>query len=125
MDKGTVHQLHVPGRHLAVDERGIGLRATWHVERGFVNLSLWRNDRCVETFHLTPVEAGRLIGFLVSRLADAVPDPADASLAAVPPSAPGQPSPPSTAVKRLSGSLGSLRHDLAGALDRAANRLRP
>jgi hypothetical protein len=66
-----------PGRirHLAVDERGVGLRATWRVERGFVNLSLWRRDMCVETFHLTPVEASRLIAFLVDSLARAVPEP--------------------------------------------------
>ena len=124
MDTGSVHHLPLPGRHLAIDERGVGLRATWYLERGFVNLSLWRNDRCVETFHLTPVEAGRLIGFLVSRLADAVPDPSDGSLASVP-VATEQPSPPNTVVTRLSSSLGSLRHDLAEALDRAASRLRP
>lgn len=74
----TVEALYeVPGRirHLAVDDRGVGLRATWRVERGFVNLSLWRQDLCVETFHLTPAEASRLIGFLVDTLAGAVPPP--------------------------------------------------
>ena len=67
-----------PGRirHLAVDERGVGLRATWRFERGFVNLSLWRRDMCVEAFHLTPAEASRLIAFLVDGLARAVPEPA-------------------------------------------------
>ena len=67
-----------PGRirHLAVDERGVGLRATWRFEHGFVNLSLWRRDMCVETFHLTPAEASRLIAFLVDGLARAVPGPA-------------------------------------------------
>lgn len=63
-------------RHLAVDERGIGLRATWRLELGFVNLSLWRHDVCVETFRLTPAEASRLVGFLVEGLARAVPEPA-------------------------------------------------
>ena len=70
-------QYEAPGRirHLAIDERGVGLRATWRLERGFVNLSLWRRDMCVETFHLTPAEASRLIAFLVEGLAAAVPEP--------------------------------------------------
>ena len=69
MDAGAVY--HLPGysRHLALDERGVGLRATWHAEHGFVNLSLWSGNRCVQTFHLTPVEAGRLVGFLAGVLA--------------------------------------------------------
>ena len=76
-------------RHLAIDERGIGLRATWRLERGFVNLSLWRHDACVETFHLTPAEASRLIAFLVEGLARAVPEPAPpVAVAAMPPPAP-------------------------------------
>ena len=96
-----------PGRirHLAVDERGVGLRATWRVERGFVNLSLWRRDTCVETFHLTPVEASRLIAFLVESLARAVPAPAVA-VATEP--APGP----------------RWRHRLAGELEAVARRLR-
>lgn len=62
-------------RHLASDERGVGLRATWRPNLGFVNLSLWRNQRCVETFHLTPVEAAKLVGFLVNSLASVAPEP--------------------------------------------------
>ena len=58
------------GRILAVDERGIGLRCTWHLERGFINLSLWRDDTCVETFHLSPSDAGALVSFLTAGLAD-------------------------------------------------------
>ncbi|MGE3621033.1 MAG: hypothetical protein AB7L84_11285 [Acidimicrobiia bacterium] len=65
----------VRGRFLALDERGVGLRATWRPDRGFVNLSLWRGDRCVETFHLRPEDVGELVSFLVSRLASAVPAP--------------------------------------------------
>jgi hypothetical protein len=79
----AAYEFPAPGRHLAVDERGIGLRATWHLSRGFVNLSLWRGDRCVETFHLTPAEAGRLVNFLVSGLAEAVPEPGQAQLTVV------------------------------------------
>ena len=67
---GEVRQLPV-GRALFVDERGLGLRATWHPERGIVNLSVWREDRCVETFWLSMADAGRLATFLVTGLADA------------------------------------------------------
>jgi hypothetical protein len=74
---GEVHQLPA-GRALFVDERGTGLRATWHAERGFVNLSVWRDDRCVETFHLPVAEVGRLATFLVGGLADAVVQAAEA-----------------------------------------------
>jgi hypothetical protein len=59
------------GRILAVDERGIGMRATWHLDHGFLNLSLWRDDVCVETFHLTPGEAARLASFIADGLFEA------------------------------------------------------
>jgi hypothetical protein len=123
METGAVHQLPV-GRHFALDERGIGLRATWHMERGFVNLSLWRDDRCVETFHLTPVEAGRLIGFLARGLADAVPPQAERAPVALAP-APAGPCGHDSVATRLSDRLAYVRRDLAEALDRAAARLRP
>jgi hypothetical protein len=67
---GEVRRLPA-ARALFVDERGMGLRATWHPERGIVNLSLWRDDRCVETFWLPVADAGRLVSFLVDGLADA------------------------------------------------------
>ena len=94
-------------RHLAIDERGIGLRATWRLERGFVNLSLWRHDVCVETFRLTPAEASRLIAFLVEGLARAVPE---------------RPAPTLTAAPPATASRYRLR--LAEALERAASELR-
>ena len=73
---GEVRQLPV-GRALFVDERGLGLRATWHPERGIVNLSVWREDRCVETFWLSMADAGRLATFLVGGLADAATQAVD------------------------------------------------
>lgn len=70
MDASEVR--HLPtGTLLAVDERGAGLRATWRLERGFVNLSLWRGGRCQETFHLSPAAAADLVHFLVDGLAGA------------------------------------------------------
>jgi hypothetical protein len=95
-------------RHLAIDERGIGLRATWRLDHGFVNLSLWRRDVCVETFRLTPAEASRLVGFLVEGLARAVPEPPAPALAAAP------------ALPSASG----YRVRLAEVLERAAAQLR-
>jgi hypothetical protein len=69
-DMGEVRQLR-PGRALFVDDRGHGLRATWHPIEGFVNLSLWRDDRCVETFRLSVDEAARLVDFLADGLTTA------------------------------------------------------
>ena len=98
-------------RHLAVDERGIGLRATWRLEHGFVNLSLWRHDVCVEVFRLTPAEASRLVGFLVEGLARAVPEPAPPA-----PALAAAPLPPS--------EVPGYRLRLAEALERTAARLK-
>ncbi|MCU1378398.1 MAG: hypothetical protein JWN29_1381 [Acidimicrobiales bacterium] len=70
MEQGRVHRLPV-GRELFVDERGVGLRATWHLEHGFVNVSIWREDVCTETFHLSVTDAGRLVGFLAEGLGEA------------------------------------------------------
>jgi hypothetical protein len=67
---GEVRRLPV-GRALFVDERGVGLRATWHRERGIVNVSIWRDDRCTETFWLSLADAGHLASFLVTGLAEA------------------------------------------------------
>jgi hypothetical protein len=78
---GEVRQLPV-GRALFVDERGVGLRVTWHPERGIVNVSVWRENRCTETFWLSLEDAGRLASFLVTGVADsatasATDDPTD------------------------------------------------
>ena len=59
------------GRVMFLDEQGRGLRATWHLDRGFVNLSVWHDDHCSETFRLTVGDTARLVGFLVDGLSDA------------------------------------------------------
>lgn len=82
MEEAGVYELPV-GRHLAVDERGVGLRATWRLDRGFLNLSLWRDDVCVESFHLSPAAAADLIAFLATGLADATNVAAMASVQAI------------------------------------------
>jgi hypothetical protein len=69
-DMGEVRQLPA-GRALFADARGVGMRVTWHLERGIVNLSIWREGRCVETFWLPVHDVARLVGFLVDGLAGA------------------------------------------------------
>jgi hypothetical protein len=59
------------GRVLFSDDEGRILRATWHLDRGFVNLSVWKFDRCTETFRLSIGDAAQLVGFLVDGLSDA------------------------------------------------------
>jgi hypothetical protein len=70
---GGVAEIHpLPlGRALFVDERGRGLRVTWHHEQGMVNLSMWRDDRCVETFRLPVADVAALVNYLVDGLGEA------------------------------------------------------
>ncbi len=120
MDAGAVHHLPVHRRLFALDERGVGLRATWHADHGFVNLSLWSGDRCVQTFHLTPAEASRLVGFLAAVLAEAVPEPARPLAVAADPQRDAE----CGEAPRWLDRLGGLGRELAETLDRAARRLR-
>lgn len=132
MDPGVLYELPAPRRrHFALDERGIGLRATWHLDRGFANLSLWAEDRCVQTFHLTPAEVGRLIGFLAGGLADAMPEVVrpDAMPEGVRPPlvAPvPEPAPVDAGAEpvRRPVRLGHVRREVADALERTARHLR-
>src|SRR4029077_15433309 len=99
-------------RHFVVDDEGRALRATWRPDRGFVNLSIWRDQRCVETFHLTPSDAGQMIGFLARALTAAVPPASERHLRLA---ADGE-----TGTSRPSGLTARLRRSLAGHLDRVA-----
>ena len=71
-----------PRRSLFTDERGAGLRVTWHPERDLVVFSLWRDDQCVGTFRMPVAEAGRLAAFLVDHLARAAAATAQETAAA-------------------------------------------
>ena len=115
---GTVSVPEIMGRYLAVDEKGGGLRATWRPAQGFTNLSLWRGDVCVETFHLSPEQMGELIAFLGTSLAAACP--AQPSLRIVPPHDPLVPQRHPLEVARRRG-----RDATARLLDAAATRVRP
>jgi hypothetical protein len=59
------------GRVVFSDDQGRVLRATWHLDRGFVNLSVWSYDRCTETFRLSLSDTAQLVAFLVDGLSDA------------------------------------------------------
>lgn len=108
-------------RHVASDEQGIGLRATWRPHFGFVNLSLWRSERCMETFHLTPVEAAKLVGFLVNSLASAAPDPRPVGVLRS-----LEPAGSSSVLRhRLTALAQRLRGEAADRLEEVAERLRP
>lgn len=70
MSIAEVYELPV-GRVLFSDDQGRVLRATWHLDRGFVNLSVWNLDRCTETFQLSISDCAQFVAFLVDGLSDA------------------------------------------------------
>lgn len=113
----------VPGvrgrRYILLDERGVGMRATWHPGHGFINVSLWRDDRCVETFHLAPDAASDLIAFVIRALASSVPEPTQEPLRVVR-DTDGQ----GSSDRDPSTIWAGLRHRLADDLDAIATRLR-
>jgi hypothetical protein len=53
-----------------LDERGSGLRVTWHPERDLVVLSVWQGDSCVGTFRMLVQDVPRLSGLLAAALGD-------------------------------------------------------
>jgi hypothetical protein len=77
-------------RDLFLDERGAGLRVTWHPERDLVVLSVWQDDRCVGTFRMAVQDVPRLSGLLAAALGDWVDQSAAGSDPGVPePGSPG------------------------------------
>lgn len=105
-----------------VDEQGTALKATWRLNHGFINLSLWRNDRCVETFHLAPSDAAHFISFLVSGLAEVATVDVAAPVVRLT-REPTQPRRSEVMRQRLLRLDGRLRSSAAGSLRRAADRL--
>ena len=53
-----------------LDERGAGLRVTWHPERDLVVLSVWHDESCVGTFRMSVQDVPRLSGLLAAALGD-------------------------------------------------------
>jgi hypothetical protein len=81
----AVVELHVPRRQILVDERGDALRATWHSRERTILVSHWRDDVCRGTFRLTPADAARLAGFLVTAIGEDLATPTATSESASPP----------------------------------------
>jgi hypothetical protein len=77
-------------RDVFLDERGAGLRVTWHPERDLVVLSVWQDDGCVGTFRMSVQDVPRLSGLLAAALDDradqAGADPATTGPPHAPPS---------------------------------------
>lgn len=67
---GQVHPLPDQRREFIGDGDRSQLRATWHVDSGIVVISLWKDETCVATSHLSAGEAGRLSTFITGGLAD-------------------------------------------------------
>jgi hypothetical protein len=57
-------------RDMFLDERGTGLRVTWHPERDLVVLSVWQGNSCVGTFRMSVQDVPRLSGLLAAALGD-------------------------------------------------------
>jgi hypothetical protein len=57
-------------RDVFLDERGAGLRVSWHPERDLVVLSVWQDDSCVGTFRMSVQDVPRLSGLLAAALGD-------------------------------------------------------
>ena len=60
-----------------LDERGTGLRVTWHPERDLVVLSVWHGDSCVGSFRMPVQDVPRLSGLLTAALGDWVDQSGD------------------------------------------------
>jgi hypothetical protein len=110
------------GRAYFIDERDTLLRATWYVERGFVNLSIWHETVCVATFHLAFSDAVRMITYLSEGLGAAAAAGFEQVRPLPPPPDPEPPGPPPhlpTVGEELSGLVRTVRRRLAVWLDPA------
>jgi hypothetical protein len=72
-----------------LDERGTGLRVTWHPERDLVVLSVWQGDSCVGTFRMSVQDIPRLSGLLAAALGDWVDQSGALGPGALGPGGPG------------------------------------
>jgi hypothetical protein len=74
-------------RDVFIDQRGAGLRVTWHPEQDVVVLSVWHEDRCAATFRMPIRDVPRRRGLLAASFGDragqvrAVPPPGPAEVA--------------------------------------------
>ncbi len=113
---------HLPvGSTWLVDERDVALKATWRLNHGFINLSIWRGDRCSDTFHLVPADAARLVAFLVNGLAEVASVPVATPVMTL--AANSAPQGGSNFWERLTRLDRRLRTLMASGLQRAADSL--
>ena len=103
------------GSLMMFDEQRVLLRATWKPRRRFFNISLWRDDRVVETFHLSPEEAVKLTTYVNRAFVSSLPATSSVSLHAVR---------PAEQRKSQGHLLARLRRQCADAFEAAARRLR-
>lgn len=120
MERGQAEQASSTylGSLMMFDEQEVLLRATWRPVHGFFNISLWRDGRVVETFHLKPEAAADLTSFFMRAFAGSVPAPRS-QLRLVPTTST---STPRSSARRL---LTRTRSWLAESLQDVAQRLRP
>jgi len=105
------------GRAFFADQRGVVLRATWHLDRGFLNLSIWDGAACVATFQLQVRDVPRLVSFLAEGLGTAAGEALEwgrARLAAAPP-------PPTTTGEAAAAPVTA---PVTAALNNVADRVR-
>jgi hypothetical protein len=57
-------------RDVFIDQRGAGLRVSWHPEQDVMVLSVWHEDRCAATFRMPVQDVPRLSGLLAATLGD-------------------------------------------------------
>jgi len=97
------------------DEQRILFRATWKPRLRFFNISLWRDDRVVETFHLSPEDAVRLTAFFNRAFVSSLPAAPSVRLTTV-----GR----TEQVAQRRHLVARLRGQLADSFEAAARRLR-
>jgi hypothetical protein len=110
---GNLHGLPTR-RDVFLDERGAGLRVTWHPEQDMVVLSVWHEDHCAGTFRMPVQDVPRLSGLLAAALGDWV-----AQVSAVPPPGPARAEVTRLSVRRrlrFSPALLRLRQRRAGGV---------
>jgi hypothetical protein len=90
-------------REVFIDQRGIGLRATWHPEQELLVLSVWDNDRCVGTFRMPVEDVPRLKALLSAALGDWI------TQSSTPPSPPPREAASPSITQRLGRSRAALR----------------
>jgi hypothetical protein len=92
-------------REVFIDQRGIGLRVTWHPEQDLLVLSVWDDDRCVGTFWMPAEDVPRMKALLSAALGDWIPRSGSTG----PPPSPAPEAASPSITQRLGRSRAALR----------------